>query len=138
MRKEEAGLFARWEAEERPYPWNEKHFLISLTSEVEKVWVWEEKNQPAGFVSIQRIKDEAYMLNLMVRPSMRRQGIARRLIEAVQKQLKADGAHELWLDVEEGNAPARNLYEKAGFELCEKRPGAYPRGETAVSYRNKL
>ena len=138
MGANEAALFARWEAKERPYPWSEDHFLAAAASNLEKVWVWEEQSYPAGFVSIQQIESEGYILNIMVSPRLRRQGFGFRMIEAIQQRMKASGARELWLDVEEENMPARRLYEKAGFKVSQKRTGAYPRGETAVTYKKNL
>ena len=51
-----------------------------------------------------------------VAPSHQRQGIARRLLEAMLAHGRAIGCTEAWLGTEEDNVPARRLYESAGSE----------------------
>jgi aminoglycoside 6'-N-acetyltransferase I len=49
-----------------------------------------------------------------VAPSHRRQGIGRRLLDAMLAHGRALGCTEAWLGTEEDNAAARRLYESAG------------------------
>jgi aminoglycoside 6'-N-acetyltransferase I len=44
----------------------------------------------------------------------RRQGVARRMLEAMLAHGRALGCTEAWLGTEEDNVPARGLYERAG------------------------
>lgn len=50
-------------------------------------------------------------------PDARRRGLARALLAALAAWGVVRGATRAYLMVEEGNAPARSLYEQAGFEL---------------------
>ena len=52
---------------------------------------------------------------LAVAPSARGRGIGRMLLEAAVAEAARQGAHKLTLRVLAGNAPARRLYEQAGF-----------------------
>jgi ribosomal protein S18 acetylase RimI-like enzyme len=57
---------------------------------------------------------------IAVRPSFRRRGIGRRLMDRLIARARADGHPALSLHVHAGNAPARGLYESLGF--VEHRP----------------
>jgi aminoglycoside 6'-N-acetyltransferase I len=51
-----------------------------------------------------------------VAPTHQRQGIARRLLDAMLAHGRTLGCEEAWLGTEEQNLPARRLYESAGGE----------------------
>ena len=53
--------------------------------------------------------------DLAVLPAHRGQGVARRLLDAVERKARALGCCKLTLEVLENNAPARHLYTSAGF-----------------------
>jgi GNAT superfamily N-acetyltransferase len=53
--------------------------------------------------------------DLAVLPAHRGHGVARQLLEAVERKARALGCCKLTLEVLENNAPARHLYTSAGF-----------------------
>jgi aminoglycoside 6'-N-acetyltransferase I len=53
---------------------------------------------------------ELYVDNLGVAEGMRRQGIARRLMDALYDWGRAQGCVESWVGTEPGNDPAKSLY----------------------------
>lgn len=57
---------------------------------------------------------ELYVDNLGVAEAFRRQGIARRLMEAMLALGRSLGCEEWWVGTEEENDPARRLYESFG------------------------
>jgi aminoglycoside 6'-N-acetyltransferase I len=59
---------------------------------------------------------ELYVDNLGVAEAFRRQGIARRLIEAMLDLGRSLGCEEWWVGTEADNVPARRLYETFGEE----------------------
>jgi ribosomal protein S18 acetylase RimI-like enzyme len=61
---------------------------------------------------------------LHVRSAYRRQGVARRLVQAVMVDLAARGATQLVLEVVATNDVARATWEALGFELIEYRLAA--------------
>ena len=79
-------------------------------------------DQIAGFVVSRPIGDkEREILNVAVRPDLRRLHIATEL-------LRAEIAHwpgTYFLEVRESNSAARQLYERLGFEAVGSRPGYY-------------
>jgi ribosomal-protein-alanine N-acetyltransferase len=80
-----------------------------------------------GFVLSHLVHDEAEILVVAVHPSARGHGIARQLIDAHLARLAALGARQVFLEVEEGNAPAVRLYDRAGFRQVGRRTGYYRR-----------
>ncbi len=58
--------------------------------------------------------DELYVDNLGVTPALQRQGIGRRLMDAVFALGRARGCEEAWVATEVDNRPARALYTRLG------------------------
>lgn len=87
--------------------------------------------EDAGVALCRVAADEGELLTIAVRPGLRRQGGARRLLEAVVETVRAAGANSLFLEVGADNPAARALYEARGFQPVGRRPGYYARGERA-------
>ena len=80
-----------------------------------------------GLILLRAIAGEAEILTLAVRPSRRRQGLGRVLVEAAAGTAAGLGADVLWLEVAADHAAALALYAAAGFALAGRRPGYYSR-----------
>ena len=78
-----------------------------------------------GFLMAQVVAGEAELLTLAVDPGARRQGIGRALVAGFLAEAKARGAESAFLEVAEGNAAARALYEGQGFSETGRRRGYY-------------
>ncbi|MDW6022070.1 GNAT family N-acetyltransferase [Mesorhizobium sp. BAC0120] len=66
---------------------------------------------------------ELYVDEVGVAPPYRRQGIARKMLEAMFKHAKAIGCEEAWVGTERNNLPARGLYEqRRASGDCEAEP----------------
>ena len=63
------------------------------------------------------------LYQVQVRSGLRRRGYGRAMPAALERTLAASGRRELRLNVWDTNAGARRLYERAGFELVERRVG---------------
>lgn len=83
------------------------------------------KGDMAGFVLARLAAGEAEILTVAVARAHRREGLGRELMEAVLRELHAERASHLLLEVDETNAPALGLYRKLGFAQVGKRPGYY-------------
>lgn len=81
--------------------------------------------RPGGFLMAQVVAGEAELLTLAVDPGARRQGIGRALVAGFLAEAKARGAESAFLEVAEGNAPARALYAAMGFAETGRRRGYY-------------
>ena len=69
--------------------------------------------------------DEAEILTLAVAPDARRQGLGAALVADFLRQAQALGATRALLEVAADNAPARALYDGAGFAQAGIRRGYY-------------
>ena len=72
--------------------------------------------------SVWKSAEDCWLEDLFVREEARRSGLGRALVEAALVRAGERGCKRIELDVDEGNAAARVLYESAGF-YSSKRPG---------------
>jgi len=82
---------------------------------------------PFGYCTVRGVREELEILNIGVRPDLRRRGIGRALLCAVRQAAAARGARRLFLEVADDNSAAQRLYAGAGFETVGRRPGYYRR-----------
>ena len=82
----------------------------------------------AGFCLMSQILDEGTVLRLAVLPSMRRQGLARRLLTDTLKRGTEQGLCSVFLEVSTENQPALGLYRSIGFAPLQIRKGYYGGG----------
>jgi ribosomal-protein-alanine N-acetyltransferase len=86
-----------------------------------------------AFILVRAAAGEAEILTLAVAPSARRQGLARALVAAAKETVRRQGATRLCLEVSAQNAPARALYDSAGFRQVGARRGYYADGADALT-----
>ena len=79
----------------------------------------------AGFIMSRRIEDEAEILSVAVAGHRRGRGLARELLTLHLRRLAGLGARIVFLEVDENNAPAIRLYNRAGFYEISRRPNYY-------------
>ncbi len=101
-----------------PRPWNAAEFANLLSQP--SVFVLTEAD---GFVMGRVVLDEAELLTLAVDPDQRRLGIGRRLLAGFTDEAARRGAQTAFLEVAENNAPARALYQGAGWVAAGRRRG---------------
>ena len=89
---------------------------------------------PAGFVIARKAADEAELLTLGVAPASRRMGLGRALLNEASAMLRASGARQLFLEVEEGNEAALQLYRSLGAIPVGRRPRYYEHGADAAIF----
>lgn len=76
-----------------------------------------------GFGLARVVGTEAEILTLAVHPGARRRGQGAQLLDRLTEAVRARGAERLFLEVAEGNAPARRLYATRGFAEAGRRRG---------------
>ena len=126
-------------------PWSDHEFASLLQQDTVfgfAAWqVGNRKGPPAGFVLARLAVDEGEILTIAVGRLWRRHGLGRDLMEAVLRELHAERARALFLEVDETNASAIALYRRLGFREVARRPGYYeqpgaPRTDALVLRRD--
>lgn len=84
-----------------------------------------------GLIVVNFAADEAEIVNLAVVPRVRRQGLARELLEAAEALADSLSVVRMFLEVAVDNDAARALYEGAGYEQVGLRKAYYLRADGA-------
>lgn len=79
----------------------------------------------AGFLVARAAADELEILNMAVRPGVRRQGIAALLLADALDFGRASGATRVFLEVGESNGGAIAFYQRHGFAVQGRRARYY-------------
>ncbi len=114
--------------------WTEHEFtdlLAARTTVAHRALV---RGRLAGFIVTRIAGDEAEILSVAVFARDRGRGIAGKLLDLNLRHLAGRGVRAVFLDVEEGNAPARRLYARAHFREVGRRKGYYARGSEAPGH----
>jgi ribosomal-protein-alanine N-acetyltransferase len=82
-------------------------------------------NGLVGFILSRLAIDEAEILSVAIVPARRGRGLSRRLLDLHLRRLAGIGVHRVFLEVDEGNIPARRLYARAGFHDVGRREAYY-------------
>jgi ribosomal-protein-alanine N-acetyltransferase len=112
--------------------WPETEMAQLLGSPGASAFIAIKASLPTGFLIARQAADEAEIIVVGTCPEARREGIARRLIEAASESLAARAATRLFAEVATGNLPARALHTGMGFREVGMRHGYYrrPDGKT--------
>lgn len=92
---------------------------VAASLESEHAWVWDEQGTAVGFVTVKLDEEsrlgEIYMV--AVDPDHQQKGIAKALTDFAVEQMREAGMTMAMVEtgLDEGHAPARRTYEKAGF-----------------------
>lgn len=86
----------------------------------------------SGFVAYKTVLDETEIKTICVLPASRKQGIASQLLAQL---IAGQKGKTIFLEVEESNEAAINLYKKHGFETFSTRQNYYGAGRHAVLMR---
>ena len=116
---------AALEAETFSAPWSDVSIAGELTNPLSLWLVALDGEAVVGYVGSQAVLDEADMMNLAVKPSHRRRGIAGALVEALTQALRMREVHSLTLEVRATNEEAIALYRACGFSQVGRRPRYY-------------
>ena len=109
-------------------PWSAQILSNELQNELSLWLVAKDGDTVLGYVGSQSVLDEADMMNLAVRETVRRQGIARLLVMS------------LTLEVRDSNEPAIRLYSSLGFLQVGRRPNYYfhPKEDARILRKDAL
>ena len=89
---------------------------------------------PGGFLIARKAADEAELLTLAVAPNCRRAGLGTALLKSAMATLGETGAKQLFLEVEDGNEAALQLYRSLGAVPVGRRARYYEHGSDAAIF----
>lgn len=78
-----------------------------------------------GFILSRIAAGEAEILSVAVEPARRGRGLARAMLDLHLRRLAGLGTYTVFLEVDEDNKAARQLYARAGFREVGRRAGYY-------------
>jgi len=113
-------------------PWSRSLFLQELNNPFSRTLVAESEGRVTGYLCRWCVAGEVHILNLAIHPDYRRRGIAKRLMEEVLTEARAEGVKTVSLEVRKGNLPAVSLYHHLGFHQIGVRRRYYENREDAL------
>lgn len=118
--------------------WRDEDLALSLTLTGAFGFCAVAGDAPLGFALARAVADEAELLLMGVIPQAQGRGIGYSLLKAVATEARLRDCEKLFLEVRQGNASARRLYTRFGFEQAGVRK-CYYRGlnksESAITMR---
>ena len=122
------------EKDSQPEPWTHKAFVEEIDRVNSRMLVARVVTGPAagspyqeiaGYICFWLVAGEIQILNIAVHKALRRQGIARKLIELAIRTAREENARYITLEVRKSNLAAWKLYETFGFRVIGERPNYY-------------
>lgn len=80
---------------------------------------------PLAFIVVRMAADEAEILSIGVDPNQRRNGLATKLLDEATRRLHGERTKSLFLEVDQANEAAVNLYRQLRFKSIAERPAYY-------------
>ena len=109
--------------------WNLNQFESSYNSPSSIFLVIKESEKVVSFILAMDLIDSINLLLIATKENYKRRGFSKQLINCLKQYNK-----KIWLEVKEGNSPARKLYEGLGFKEIYTRKKYYSNGENAIIY----
>ena len=105
--------------------WGEGEFEQMLAEHNTLVHRLRQGRKTIGFAVSRMAADEAEILSIAVEPKHRGRGLSSNLLLTHLGHLAGRGVRTVFLEVEENNQPARQLYHRAGFAVTGRRERYY-------------
>lgn len=125
MKASQAAAAAELEKECFSTPTSEKMLLAEIIKPESIYFAAMDGEKLIGYVGMQSVLDEGYMMDICVAEEYRRQGVGRALMERMLKGAEKAELSFVTLEVRTSNAPAIALYESLGFEKVGERKNYY-------------
>jgi len=122
--------------------WSKEGFVQELNNPyVKNVAIRENltsKSQGVAYLFYSLLGLDCYITNIVVSPSHRRRGLAKKMIQEVIRRAGLDHQKRVVLDVRVSNHIAISLYRSLGFLVLAERNGFYSDGENAYTMEIEL
>jgi [ribosomal protein S18]-alanine N-acetyltransferase len=125
MRESDLATVMRIEVRAYDYPWTYGIFQDCLRYGY-CCWVFERDGCVDGYGIMSIAAGEAHILNLCVRPEVRRHGLGRKILNFLVDLARRHDADTVLLEVRPSNRAAVSLYHQLGFNEVGTRRNYYP------------
>lgn len=125
-------LLVPLEVEAYPEPWTHGLFRQEVENGASYFVVASIAEDIVAYGGFWMLLDEAHLTKVTVAPAFRRHGLGERLMQHLIRRAQQAGALLMRLEVRESNLPARQLYEKLGFQQTGLRKGYYAKTNEAA------
>lgn len=105
--------------------WTDKMFISEFENKFSNFKICKTGGITAGFIIYRLIANEAEILNVVVAKNFRGKNLGKNLLNYAIDDLKAKNAQTIFLEVNERNSVALNLYTRKGFKKYGSRPKYY-------------
>ncbi len=112
--------------------WNYEIFKEELGNTNSSYLVLLYDDEIIGFGGIKIILDEANLMDIVIKKSMRNQGFAKLLLNELINISKEENCSSITLEVNENNIYAIKLYNNFNFKQVGKRKKYYKNGDSAI------
>ena len=110
----------------------------NLSNSMSHFYVYEDKNEIIGYISISFDGEQGEILNFAVNKGYQKKGIGTKILAYAMNILHSKGAKSFILEVRESNIGAISLYEKFGFKRISLRKNYYSNNENALVYLKEM
>lgn len=107
------------------FPWTEGIFNDCLRVGY-RCRILEQDNAIGGYGITSIAAGESHILNLCIRPPLRRQGLGRQLLDYLMDEARNSRVETMLLEVRLSNIAAIRMYQQAGFNEIGLRQNYYP------------
>lgn len=137
MVEEDLEEVSRIERENFSVPWSKNGFLDALQQDNYCFLSAVLDGKIVGYCGMQQVLDEADITNVAIDGKYRQGGIGYQMMLELLREGKRRGVEAFTLEVRESNQPARNLYQKLGFEDCGIRKNFYdkPKEDAVIMWK---
>lgn len=133
MKHEDLAIISELESQCFIEPWNEEDCRRELDENpFSNGWVLKEENQILAYAFLWETFEMAQLARIGVQPNLRKQGLAKELMNHLCKRAKEAQCEFMTLEVRQSNTPAIRLYEGCDFIQVNVSKGYYPDGEDAI------
>ena len=110
--------------------WSQQQLSDALNNHI--LFVQESTQGITAYAVFSTVLDEAELLNIVVSPTARQQGLGASLLVEGLKNLSQTGVSRCFLEVGVDNTAAIRLYEKLAFESAGRRKNYYRKGDQSI------
>lgn len=112
--------------------WNYSILKSELENSNSYYIVVKDNSNIVGFAGIKLVIPDCDIMNIVVKKDFRNQGLGSLLLKNLINLAKSLGVRNIFLEVDEKNAPAISLYNKYGFKTISKRKNYYKENDAII------